>query len=120
MAVQVTLHVDAQAVLEKFGSMSGEIEKAVDIALNKGALLVEGTAKRLAPVDTGRLRSSIITRVDQKAISRSILPTVKYAIFVHEGTRFMQGRPFLYNAKIAEEENIRELFSNEINKVLNK
>ena len=64
---------------------------------------VEAEAKRLLSnrlvnVDTGRLRSST-THVLTRGVGRSIAVVVgsgaDYGIHVHEGTRYVQGRPYL-------------------------
>lgn len=49
---------------------------------------VEARAKRLCPVDSGRLRASISTNIgtDQGVPSVSVSAGVAYAQFVHEGT----------------------------------
>lgn len=61
------------------------------------AVRVESAAKARCPVDTGRLRSSITWRieVDSKGVVAIVGTSVSYAIYVHEGTRYMSGRPFL-------------------------
>lgn len=61
------------------------------------AVLVESAAKARCPVDTGRLRSSITWRieVDAQGVVAIVGTNVEYAIYVHEGTRYMNGRPFL-------------------------
>lgn len=58
---------------------------------------VESAAKARCPVDTGRLRSSITWRIetDAKGLVGIVGTSVEYAVFVHEGTRYMEGRPFL-------------------------
>lgn len=64
------------------------------------ALYVVGEAKRRCPVDTGYLRGSIgyaIVRTGNRTILR-IYTNVEYAEFVHEGTRRMEGRPFIRDA----------------------
>lgn len=57
-------------------------------------LVVERTAKQRTPVDTGTLRRSVTSRVltAQKGV---VGTNVSYARYVHEGTRYMRGRPFL-------------------------
>lgn len=59
--------------------------------------MTETAAKARCPVDTGRLRSSINWRleIDSRGLAAIIGTSVEYAIFVHEGTRYMTGRPFL-------------------------
>lgn len=62
--------------------------------IRKVVLVVEAAAKRRTPVDTGTLRRSITSRVLTK--DRGVVGTnVRYAPFVHEGTRSMRARPFL-------------------------
>ena len=61
------------------------------------AVKVESASKARCPVDTGRLRSSITWRleVDSQGLVAIVGTSVEYAIFVHQGTRYMTGRPFL-------------------------
>lgn len=81
--------------------------KALD-GLTKALLIIEAEAVRLvtsgyfAPaVDTGRMRRAIthtITRFDTNVAEGVVGLNVFYAIYVHEGTIFMEGRPFLIDA----------------------
>jgi len=57
-------------------------------------------AKRVVPVDTGRLRASIDVeeqRSDDPIASKAFLigSDVEYANFVEEGTKFQQAQPYL-------------------------
>jgi HK97 gp10 family phage protein len=65
--------------------------------LARYAAKIETAAKARCPVDTGRLRSSINWRMslDGGTLAAIIGTNVEYAIYVHEGTRYMPGRPFL-------------------------
>ncbi len=85
-------------------------------AIRKSAFVIEGHAKRRSPVDTGRLRGSISS--DILPIRAVIAPHVNYAIFVHEGTRFMRSRPFMKQATRDARGRIREIFRQEIKKGL--
>ncbi len=63
------------------------------------AVKVETGAKQRCPVDTGRLRSSITWRIEPvKPLTAIVGTNVEYAVFVHEDTRHMSGRPFLTDA----------------------
>lgn len=64
------------------------------------ALQVTNQAKQGCPVDTGRLRSSIRWSLGQDGIGLFALvgTDVNYAIYVHNGTRYMAARPFLLDA----------------------
>lgn len=63
----------------------------------KTGIKVQRLAKTRCPVDTGRLRASI--NVDLKPDNKVVVGTkVQYALFVHEGTRYVRARPFLRSA----------------------
>jgi HK97 gp10 family phage protein len=55
--------------------------------LHRIGLAVEGRAKANAPVDTGRLRGSIATTVDEGRLEARVGSNVNYAPFVEFGTR---------------------------------
>lgn len=61
---------------------------------------VIGVADRLTPVDTGHLRrnndSKLITGSEK--ITVRVFNPVYYAGYVHNGTRYMRGRPWLVEA----------------------
>lgn len=69
------------------------IRGAVAAALEEIGLVAEGYAKRLCPVDTGRLRGSI-THVTS-GHSAYIGTNVEYAPYVENGTRRQKPQPFL-------------------------
>lgn len=86
---EVTYYVEAEH----------ELVTGADAAkyLTKLSLTVERTAKRLAPVDTGRLRSSIghtLVR-DSEGLLALVGSRVAYAGYVEYGTRKMRARPYL-------------------------
>lgn len=65
---------------------------------------VETAAKRLAPVDTGRLRSSITHAIDRDGdgLVGIVGSDVDYAVFVELGTSRAAAKPFLRPALAAE------------------
>lgn len=67
--------------------------------LSRIATLAETASKAQCPVDTGRLRGSInwVIVLEGGVLTAIIGTNVEYAIYVHEGTRHMAGRPFLVN-----------------------
>jgi phage gpG-like protein len=82
--------------------------------LSRRGVRVESRAKQLCPVGTpestgkkgyrgGRLRQSITWElgVDAEGLFVDVGTNVEYALFVHDGTRYMQGRPFLTDALVA-------------------
>lgn len=68
--------------------------------LGRRAYRVRSGAVAACPVDTGRLRSSINVSMggDFESAYADIGTNVEYALYVHEGTRYMEGRPFLTDA----------------------
>ena len=71
------------------------IDQALATALEEVGLVAEGYAKRLCPVDTGRLRNSIthVTRPDDNAVY--IGTNVEYGQYVEYGTLRQKAQPFL-------------------------
>lgn len=70
-------------------------------------------------VDTGRLFDSIdaeVKRDSQNTVTVTVGSTgdTPYAIFVHNGTRKLKGRPFITDAIQAMRRRIREVFSEKI------
>lgn len=71
------------------------IGSAIAAALEEVGLVAKGYAKRLCPVDTGRLRNSIthVTRPDDNAVC--IGTNVEYGPCVEYGTSRQEAQPFL-------------------------
>lgn len=108
------IKVNFQPDLEK---LSGSFKKADLIKIlrsltNEIAFAVERYAKQVTPVRTGRLRSSIgVSSGFGLNISSFVQPNVKYAVYVHEGTRKMRARHFMkWGAELA----LQKLSKNDI------
>lgn len=84
---------DKQALDDLFASPSGPTGKH----LAKLAVRVQTRSKRLAPVDTGRLRASITHEMgaEGRDLVARIGTNVHYAPYLELGTRRMTPRPFL-------------------------
>lgn len=97
-------------------------------ALVKSGLTLASKSAELSPVKTGQLRSSHWLRgnggVDIKGgglkMSAEVGPTVDYAMFVHEGTRFMKARPFLKEGAELVTHEIEGFFTDAVQNVFNK
>lgn len=78
------------------GVLNG-LDSGVAKDLLRRAIQVEGAAKRLCPVDTGRLRSSISHELDHEGgqLVAYVGSNVHYAIYQELGTRHMRAQPFL-------------------------
>ena len=77
-------------------------------AVYASALKIQSEARRKAPVDTGRLRSSISIRFLRGGLAAEVVAHVHYAKFQEFGTRFMKARPFLVPAYEKELPRFRE------------
>lgn len=82
-------------------------------ALTKSAVLVKSQSMIRTPVLTGRLRASHEFKVTGLGLrmEAEIGPTAFYGVFVHEGTRFMKGRPFLKQGAEASLQQIQDFFT---------
>lgn len=63
-------------------------------AIQRSVLRIGAQSRRNTPVLTGRLRASHYERFSA-ALSGEVGTNATYDKFVHEGTRFMRGRPYL-------------------------
>ncbi len=86
MDVKLTSHKDK--VIEAMNA-------AVLKALEECGLLGEGYAKKLCPVDTGRLRNSIAHTVREDEQAAYIGTNVEYAPHVELGTVRQRAQPYL-------------------------
>lgn len=84
-------------VADNTKQVTSAMKSAVEAALEEIGLVAEGAAKRICPVDTGRLRNSI-THALMGEDSVAIGTNVEYAPYVHEGTSRRKGVPFLREA----------------------
>ena len=73
---------------------SAEVQAATDEVLAKIAAEVAADAQRLAPVDTGLLRSSIDSELTGPGHAK-VHAHAPYAFWVEAGTSRMRARPFL-------------------------
>lgn len=91
---------DEAGMRELFESPTGDVAKG----LVRRTVSVERTAKRLCPVDTGRLRSSITHALDRDAqgLVGIVGTDVDYAVHVFLGTSKAPAQPALQAALAAE------------------
>lgn len=91
---EVTIRLDPQAIQRQLTGPSGAIARD----LVRRAQRVQNAARRLAPVDEGRLRASISTEVrgSGRTLEARVGSNLEYAIYVHEGTGIYAGRGYIY------------------------
>lgn len=71
-------------VMKVFKRFPVEMKRNLSDAILKSGYTVEGKAKEVTPIDTGRLRSSIYTKISP--LEAIVSTNIKYAVFIHEGT----------------------------------
>ena len=87
----------------------------LDLAIKKSAISIQRDSMINAPVDTGRLRASHETTF--MPLKATIEPTANYAVYVHEGTKFMPARPFLAEAVESNNEIVNDYFVKAVDNV---
>lgn len=92
-----------------------EMEQATVRALETIGLAAEGYAKRLAPVDTGRLRNSISHTHDGKD-TVYIGTNVEYAPYLEFGTSRQKAQPYLKPAVTDHMDQYRKIWEDELKK----
>lgn len=97
MQINVNVVPSWEKLADKFKGFEDILFKKVSEGISAYAFLIERGGKMFSPVDTGRMRGSVAVSmgIQDKGLSASIGPHVDYATYVHEGTRYMKGRPFM-------------------------
>ena len=94
---------DARIVLDRaaIGAVLTGPSAPIAKDIYRRANRVLNKARYLCPVDTGNLRGSLSVQMTSSlggSYAARVGTNVPYAIYVHEGTRYMQGVPFLRDA----------------------
>lgn len=88
-------------------------DQAIKRALEQCGALWETDAKKITPVDTGRLRNSI--EHHQEGDDTMVVQTnVEYAIYVHEGARGRRGRPFIRASGQQDVQRFKQIIEKEL------
>lgn len=78
--------IDANSLLKRIDKMGSETN--ISAAIGKACALVEGEAKKKAPKDTGALRRSITSKVENTGSEKQgvVFTPLEYAPYVEYGT----------------------------------
>jgi len=119
--IRVTIQ-SKDKIVEAFRRFPDIVAPHLRDASMKSAFLIEGAAKKLSPVDTGRMRASIATSlgIADKGITSIVQTNVKYAIFVHDGTKRVKARPFMKQGAEQSTGRIGKIYDGEITKAMQK
>jgi len=96
------------------GEFAEELPRAIMRGLEKVGLVAEGYAKRLCPVDTGRLRNSITHAIDGGEMAAYIGTNVEYGPHVEFGTSRSKAQPFLRPAASDHGDEYRGILESEL------
>ena len=111
-------------LLRKLNSISSKAVgvKIIKNAVAKGCHTVQGAAKLLCPVDTGELRNSIVTKVEEKSdrVIGKVYTNKEYAPYVELGTTSQSAQPYMYPALKDNEEEVKNQIAEEIAKEIRK
>lgn len=84
------------AVLENINLTNAVMQKKINFAIQGAGIECQKLAKIACPVDTGRLRNSILYHPGD--MECTVDTNVSYSRFVEFGTRYMAAQPYLYPA----------------------
>jgi HK97 gp10 family phage protein len=97
VSVEMSCYVEGveefKAAMDRFDSA---MQRHVHSQLASWGADVKALAKRLVPVRSGHLRSSIYAKIREWVAE--VGAEAAYALFVEFGTRYMRARPYLYPA----------------------
>lgn len=88
---------DLRSLAASFRTATGRLSRDARDLVKKTAADITADAKRLAPVDTGNLKSSITYETTGNAYysEAEIGPTAEYGVFVELGTSRARAQPFM-------------------------
>ena len=101
-----------------FGKSPILMAKELNVAIQRSIFQIGRDSRRLTPVDTGRLRASTYERFGH--LRGEVGTNTEYDVFVHEGTRFMRGRPYLRQSIAKNNMDIQNNFVVAVQKVLDQ
>ena len=95
------------------------IAEELATAVRDLVLLVEAEAKKLCPVDTGKLRASI-TPVIESWAAGYVGTNTHYAPYVEYGTRKMDAQPFLEPAFLEGKRRASKVFGQAVSRAITR
>ena len=113
MSVEISINVKGTEELsQKIGKLDSKLKRGVSDRLREVGTLIEEKARSLAPVRTGRLRSSIFSQVEGWKLK--VGAKAPYARYVEFGTRWIKPRYFMLQAVQENTSKIKSLLNEAI------
>jgi HK97 gp10 family phage protein len=125
--VHIELKNEAQ-IMRAFKNAPTVFLKELQESILRAGVFTAGEVKQVitsgenmfkSPIDTGAMRRGV--QMQQTGKLKAIITPSRltpYALFVHEGTRFVQARPFFEITAQRHREKIQKFFHNEINAIV--
>lgn len=107
-----------QEIKRAFGKSPQIMAKELNISIRQAVLMIGRDSRRQTPVDTGRLRASTYERFSN--LQGEIGTNTEYDVFVHEGTRFMRGRPYLRSSVQDNDSGVQRAFTEAVQRTLDQ
>lgn len=92
--------------------------RELNTAIKKSIFAIGRQSRVNTPVATGRLRSSTLEKFAN--LMGEVGTHTNYDIYVHQGTRFMNARPYLLNAVKSNEREVGDNFTKAVQNVLDE
>lgn len=115
--INVTINPSLTAIQKAYGNAG--VREFLAKEIERISFKIQRFAKQVTPVDTGVLRASIVTK-SLGELSHEVFTNKEYALFVHEGTKFMRGRPFMEQGVLFTQHNLAGEISNKLDEHLVK
>lgn len=94
MSSNISVEIEGLDEMKKaFDKSPALFVKIFDEAIKKTIFTLVGTSRQWTPVDTGFLRETGMQTTFEALVGR-LDNTAPYAVYVHEGTKKMDARPF--------------------------
>jgi HK97 gp10 family phage protein len=93
-------HYSCKVLIDKLNNWTSQLEGQLDAALSHVADEIESDAQTNARKRTGKMANMTTKKPVKRgnAIGYEVSGTAPYTIFQHEGTRYIQGDPYILNA----------------------
>lgn len=118
MADPISIKItNAAQIRQAYDKAPALMTKYLSVAIKTAVFLVQGKMMPEIPVLTGRLRGSSYSKF--MPLRGEVGTMTNYDKFVHDGTRFMPGRPYLKMAVDDSQGEVNELFTRAAEQALN-
>ena len=106
------------AIRAAFNKAPVLMTRELDKAIKRSVFAIERDSKMRTPVDTGRLRAS--HRSTFTPLRGELSTNTNYDVYVHQGTRYMKGRPYMLSAVQSNEVKVNQEFQHAVQTVLDE